>query len=124
MVWGILASLITFAGFGIGQYIQTVDELMVLTVLIGISYGAVWTIIPILTGEFFGYVNFAKNWGLMTVLPAFGGQAFGIIYGLDSGSDGNDVCRGTQCFQTSFLTAAIASLIVLIVNVILLIRRK
>ena len=126
MWWAIFASFLTFAGFGLGQYLRNVEELIILSAVISVSYGAVWTIIPILTGEFFGFANFGKNWGWMTVLPAFGGQAFGVIYGFNSRAGGEDtgMCRGVHCFQYSFFAASMASLMVLIVNVILLFKRK
>jgi hypothetical protein len=40
----------------------SLDNVIYSTILVGISYGGVFTIYPILVGEYFGLKNFASNW--------------------------------------------------------------
>ncbi len=49
-------------GFLLGTHTTNMNDLYIVTMLIAISYGIIWTVVPILVGEYFGLISFAKNW--------------------------------------------------------------
>jgi hypothetical protein len=63
--WVTVCGLVTFLTYALGGFVTTVDDLFYVTIFVAVSYGIVWTIVPILTGEYFGQMNFAKNWYIL-----------------------------------------------------------
>ena len=61
-VWAIVGAGAMALAFFMGIEMESINGLYIVTWLCGIAYGIVWTIIPILVGEFFGLVSFVKNW--------------------------------------------------------------
>ena len=47
---------------------------------VGIGYGAVFSLTPIICGVVWGVENFGTNWGIITVLPAFGATFWSLVY--------------------------------------------
>jgi MFS family permease len=61
-LWSIVGAVMMAFSFFMGFGIESLNQLYIVTVFCGIAYGTVWTVVPILVGEYFGLVSFAKNW--------------------------------------------------------------
>ncbi|KAJ2995041.1 hypothetical protein HDV02_001118 [Globomyces sp. JEL0801] len=121
--WPITGALLMVIGCGMMLYIKNADLLYVVSVIIGSAYGTIWSAVPILVGEYFGLKNFAKNWGWMTVMPAFGGYLFATIFGAVYEESGVSVCKGQNCYMKSFIIATVLSLLALFGNIFLYFKR-
>jgi MFS family permease len=79
--------------------VNSLPDLLYVSIVCGLAYGGVWTITPVLVGKLFGERNFALNWGWMTVIPAFGGPFFSYIFGaiFDNNSK-NQLCKGIDYY--------------------------
>jgi MFS family permease len=62
--WAIFAASLMAIAFFMGFGIESMNQLYLVTLFCGIAYGTVWTVVPILVGQYFGLVSFAKNWYL------------------------------------------------------------
>jgi hypothetical protein len=60
----------------------------------------------------------------MTLLPAFGGQIFGVLFGYTYESTGGSECKGNKCFEDTFLISAGSCCLCLVANVYLLWKRS
>ncbi|KAI8928842.1 major facilitator superfamily domain-containing protein [Entophlyctis helioformis] len=112
--WASLSAVLMAGAAGVMAFAVNLDDVLVASLLVGMSYGAVWTITPVLIGEYFGYNKFGSNWGWMTVVPAFGGHSHFVAR----------ICRGTGCFQSTFALAFWVCLSCVAANVVLYIRRR
>lgn len=84
-------------------------QLIAATVLIGISYGGLWSLNPTLIVEHFGRDNLGSNYAVCNFAPALGSYAISVglaasIY--NSHKYGKTCCLGTSCYKTTFLTTA------------------
>jgi len=88
--------------------------------LVGLGYGAIFSLTPIITSTVWGVENFGTNWGIVAVVPAAGAAIWGAVYsavyqaGVDSSqlrSDGGEeqMCYGARCYQSTFWAMAVAS---------------
>ena len=88
--------------------------------LVGLGYGAIFSLTPIIVSVVWGVQNFGTNWGIVAIVPAAGATIWGAIYsavyqaGVDSShlrSDGEDeqMCYGLQCYQATFWAMAVNS---------------
>ncbi|EWC45653.1 hypothetical protein DRE_05214 [Drechslerella stenobrocha 248] len=95
-------------------YIQVHPQLFyVVSSLVGVGYGAVFTLAPTIVSVVWGVENLATNWGVIAMLPAGGASVFGLLFALiyDSEAErqnngdhglGNGLCFGLKCYQGSF----------------------
>jgi hypothetical protein len=115
LFWPFLSAFFMLMGSLYGGWIlNNISQLYMQTFLIGFGYGILWTAIPVLVGQYFGMESFAYNWGWFQVLPAFGGQITGGLYGLIV-----DSCTGSLCFAKSFqLTAGLSALAMICIGVL------
>ena len=75
--------------------------------LLGLGYGASFSLVPIIISVVWGVENFATNWGVVAMMPAGGAAVWGIIYsvGYSRASEptgpggGEGECRGSACFE-------------------------
>ncbi|KAJ1550647.1 hypothetical protein HK096_005767, partial [Nowakowskiella sp. JEL0078] len=119
-----LAALLMIVACIFGAWwVKNVSDLMWVTVLVGCSYGVAWTAAPVLVGEYFGSRRFAFHWGVMTIVPAVGGQLmslyFGLVYDANRivpdefwdviGGSSVKPCRGTKCFAPVYAFGAALS---------------
>eukprot|EP00842_Homolaphlyctis_polyrhiza_P001991 jgi/Hompol1/2793/HPOL_000385-RA len=106
-VWSALGAILMTLACAIMTVAESFQAVLLASIMAGLAYGAVWTITPVLVGEYFGFQRFGSNWGWMTMVPAFGGQFFSLIFGwvYDSGRKSHEalVCKGTHCFQPTFV---------------------
>ena len=78
--------------------------------LVGLGYGAVFSLTPIIVSVVWGVQNFGTNWGIVAVVPAAGAAIWGAIYaavydraagsGGDSGAE--RLCYGAGCYAPTF----------------------
>ncbi|KAL8731589.1 MAG: hypothetical protein Q9166_003277 [cf. Caloplaca sp. 2 TL-2023] len=85
--------------------------------LVGLGYGAIFSLTPIIVSVVWGVQNFGTNWGLVAVVPAAGAAVWGAIYAAvydsaagDTGEGGTDrLCYGTGCYASTFWANMICS---------------
>ena len=88
--------------------------------LVGLGYGAIFSLTPIIVSVIWGVENFGTNWGIVAVVPAAGAAIWGAVYSavyqagvdtrrvrIDGGEEG--MCYGVQCYQATFWGMAAAS---------------
>ncbi|KAK6362197.1 putative monocarboxylate transporter mch1 [Orbilia blumenaviensis] len=126
--------IIIFAGFMqisylilSSGYIQLhPQQFYIISSLIGIGYGAVFTLSPTIVSVVWGVENLATNWGIIAMLPAGGASVFGFLFAAVYDSEakrqnsgehglGEGLCFGLKCYQRSFagMTASCMLAIVL-----------
>ena len=73
--------------------------------LLGLGYGACFSLVPIIISVVWGVENFATNWGFVAMMPAGGAAVWSLVYsaGYSSASQrdvqaGEGECRGYLCF--------------------------
>ncbi|KAL9609276.1 MAG: hypothetical protein Q9167_005945 [Letrouitia subvulpina] len=102
--------------FSLGQLllasglIQTYPSVFILvSALVGLGYGAVFSLTPIIVSVVWGVENFGTNWGIVAVVPAAGAAVWGTIYAavydaaakpIDGGDD--RLCYGLKCYAGTF----------------------
>lgn len=47
----------------------------------GLSYGSLFNVLPMLVLEWFGMKHFSQNYGWMCIAPVIGGNIFNILFG-------------------------------------------
>ncbi|KAL8682223.1 MAG: hypothetical protein Q9186_001682 [Xanthomendoza sp. 1 TL-2023] len=85
--------------------------------LVGLGYGAVFSLTPIIVSVVWGVHNFGTNWGIIAVVPAAGAALWGGIYAAvydgaagDAGEGGADrLCYGVGCYAPTFWGMAVSS---------------
>ncbi|KAI4119423.1 MAG: hypothetical protein LQ345_000669 [Seirophora villosa] len=100
--------------FSLGQLllasglIQTHPSIFPLvSALVGLGYGAVFSLTPIIVSVVWGVHNFGTNWGIVAVVPAAGAALWGAIYAaVYDGAAGNGaekgLCYGAGCYAPTF----------------------
>ncbi len=89
--------------------------LPVTSALLGLGYGACFSLVPIIISVVWDVENFATNWGIVAVMPAPGAALWGIVYSVEYGGhavgDGpgggagggaggaSGQCFGLACFE-------------------------
>jgi hypothetical protein len=73
--------------------------------LLGLGYGASFSLVPIIISVVWDVENFATNWGIVAMMPAGGAALWGIVYSVGysraavPGVGGDTECKGADCFQ-------------------------
>jgi MFS family permease len=73
--------------------------------LLGLGYGASFSLVPIIISVVWGVENFATNWGVVAMMPAGGAALWGIVYSVGysraavPGVGGDTECKGAGCFE-------------------------
>ena len=69
--------------------------------LLGMGYGASFSLVPIVISVVWGVENFATNWGVVALMPAGGAAVWSAVYAVGYGNatlDDSDQCYGSKCF--------------------------
>lgn len=68
--------------------------------LLGLGYGASFSLVPIIISVVWGAENFATNWGVVAMMPAGGAAVWSLVYsaGYSDASDSTGECTGYACF--------------------------
>ncbi|KAF9648611.1 hypothetical protein BDM02DRAFT_2236725 [Thelephora ganbajun] len=75
--------------------------------LVGISYGGVFGLLPTIVVEWFGMAHFLENWGLVSLSPLVAGNVFSMTFGRifdvhSSYSRHEILClEGVRCYSVS-----------------------
>ncbi|RMZ91885.1 hypothetical protein DV736_g849, partial [Chaetothyriales sp. CBS 134916] len=69
--------------------------------LLGLGYGACFSLVPIIVSVVWGPENFATNWGIVAMMPAGGAAIWSIVYsvGYSRASGSSNECTGSSCFS-------------------------
>lgn len=67
------------------------QSLWIVSSLLGLAYGALFNVMPMLILEWFGMRHFSQNWGWTAVAPIIGSNTFNVLFG--SVYDANSVGR-------------------------------
>ncbi|OLL26376.1 putative transporter MCH1 [Neolecta irregularis DAH-3] len=82
------------------------------SLLIGIAYGSLFTVAPVLTSSSWGLENFATFWGILAYSPMIGALVFGCLYSSFYDSRARDgVCFGNGCYRDAYLISGGCSII-------------
>ncbi|KAL8693718.1 MAG: hypothetical protein Q9218_001519 [Villophora microphyllina] len=89
--------------------------------LVGLGYGAIFSLTPIIVSVVWGVQNFGTNWGIVAVVPAAGAAVWGAIYAAvyDAAADGGEnhsterLCFGVGCYAPTFWGMVVCSWIAL-----------
>lgn len=86
--------------------------------LIGIGYGALFSLTPLIISVIWGVENFGTNWGIVVMVPAAGATLWGVVYshGYEAAArarsfvlDDEDVlCYGQQCYASTFWAMSVS----------------
>lgn len=101
--------LLSFLTLAIPALVPTNPEYFPLSsALLGLGYGAAFSLVPIIISVVWGAENFATNWGVVAMMPAGGAAIWSIVYSgfyssaSGDGSNGSGVgegeCRGYGCY--------------------------
>jgi len=85
-----------------------VESLWIVSTLLGVAYGSLFNVVPMLVLEWFGIAHFSQNYGWICVAPVIGGNSFNIVFGRVY--DSNTVGR-IGLPATANLTRGLAALI-------------
>ena len=84
--------------------------------LIGLGYGAVFSLVPIIISCVWGVEHFGTNWGTVAIVPGVGAALWSWLYARvyqtgveDEGEGAGLACFGSKCYQGAFLAMAISS---------------
>lgn len=80
--------------------LATPSLFMLSSALLGLGYGASFSLVPIIVSVVWGAENFATNWGIIAMMPAGGAAIWSIVYsvGYSRASGDSNECRGYWCF--------------------------
>ncbi len=113
--FAIAASVLSVLGFGICMLTLLVSPicLFIGTIMIGVSSGLFWVMVPSIVMEDAGELNFGLNWGLTLFLNVLGmlifGEIFTFLYSYEAG--GSQICLGGNCVFIQFATYAILGVV-------------
>ncbi|EAU82411.2 hypothetical protein CC1G_11097 [Coprinopsis cinerea okayama7 len=76
----------------IASRIDHIADLWVASSVLGLGYGAVFSLFPTVCLEWFGMPHFSENWGFLSMSPMFAGNFFSLVFGytLDKNEDFED----------------------------------
>ncbi|KAL2044252.1 hypothetical protein N7G274_002957 [Stereocaulon virgatum] len=89
--------------------------------LVGLGYGAIFSLPPIIVSVVWGVQNFGTNWGIVAVVPAAGAAIWGAVYsavyqaGVDArrlrwhDEEVEQMCYGGKCYEVTFWAMAVCS---------------
>lgn len=90
------------------------ERFWIVSSLVGVGYGALFSIAPIIVTIIWGVENFGTNWGIVATFPAVGNAFWGYIYSAvyqagakespnPPGTDEGDLfCYGAQCYANAY----------------------
>lgn len=115
------AALLTFTFLWTSAGIITQEGLWALSLGTGISYSATFTVIPSIISSIWGLKNMGRNFGIVMYAPFVGNPIFSYLYAFVSQSHtvGEGICRGRECWQTTFRFTTMTSLLALIIATVL-----
>ena len=110
-LFAVLSAFVGAIGFGVALLTEPLGStfMWAAIILVGISGGMFWVIVPQILMDDAGPVNFGLNWGLTLFVSVLGmlfyGELFDFIYDLQ-GEGGK--CKGTICILIQFIFFGVA----------------
>ncbi|KZP24743.1 MFS general substrate transporter [Athelia psychrophila] len=108
------AALYAFTCAWMGAGVHTQGALWALSVGTGITYGITFTVLPSIISSIWGLENLGRNFGIATYAPFIGTPIFSYLYAFISASHAQEshggVCKGTECWQSTFWISVGATL--------------
>ena len=112
------------------------SQLILASVLLGLSFGGLFACGPVLVTELFGRAHFGMNWGLVVLAPAgftlAYGQIYNALFALESARQHPSVsnnstvngtepineadCVGTECYRYAFLVAGVSCVVAVVAS--------
>ncbi|RXW15826.1 hypothetical protein EST38_g10027 [Candolleomyces aberdarensis] len=85
----VLVSLTCCISQVIAARVDRIADLWVASSVLGLGYGAVFSLLPTVCLEWFGMPHFSENWGYLSMSPMIAGNLFSILFGwnLDKNED-------------------------------------
>ncbi|KAF9782320.1 major facilitator superfamily domain-containing protein [Thelephora terrestris] len=83
----------------VGLGVQDIKHLQYAVVLVGISYGGVFGLLPTIIIEWFGMDHFSENWGLVSLSPLVMGNIFSMVFGRIFDAHSSHSEHGMRCFE-------------------------
>lgn len=125
-----LMMVLTLATMTMGHLIIAfgfVGNLYIGTILVGICYGAQWSLMPTITSEIFGVLHMGTIFNTIAVASPVGTYflsvwVIGHLYDKEAG-EGNS-CFGVHCFMVSFIILASVSFFGSLVSLVLFFRTR
>ncbi|KAJ3987136.1 MFS general substrate transporter [Lentinula detonsa] len=113
----LLAATCAWMVFGV----RTQHDVWLLSVGTGITYGAVFTVLPGVTCSIWGIRNLARNFGIITYSPFIGTTLYSYVYALivTRHSAEGVACQGRICWESTFYFCLGTSLAALAITSIL-----
>lgn len=114
---GLLALTFVWTSFGI----HTQDSIWILSLGTGIGYSATFTVMPSIISSTWGLKNLGRNFGILMYAPFIGNPLFSYFYAFVSQSHatGSGICRGTECWQSTFKLTTATSILAVMISTIL-----
>ncbi|XP_010678619.2 protein NUCLEAR FUSION DEFECTIVE 4 isoform X2 [Beta vulgaris subsp. vulgaris] len=105
-----------------------VGNLYIGTILVGICYGAQWSLMPTITSEIFGVLHMGTIYNAIAIANPLGTYVLSVwvighIYDKEAG-EGHNSCFGVHCFMLSFFILAFVSFMGFLVALILFFRTR
>ncbi|ETN41730.1 uncharacterized protein HMPREF1541_03666 [Cyphellophora europaea CBS 101466] len=94
--------LLAFVNLGLPFLtLETPSLFLLSSALLGLGYGASFSLVPIIVSVVWGAENFATNWGIVAMMPAGGAAIWSIVYsvGYSRASGDSNECHGYACFS-------------------------
>lgn len=77
----------------------------IVTGIVGIGYGSLFTLAPIVASSVWGMHDFGRNWGIIEIAPAVGAGVWGLVYSWvyehAKDNDGSGLCEGLECYKAT-----------------------
>ncbi|KAK8918511.1 hypothetical protein KSP39_PZI021523 [Platanthera zijinensis] len=98
------------------------------SVLVGVCYGAQWSLMPTITSELFGIKYFGTIFNAVAVASPVGSYVLsvrlvGYVYDMET-SSGAEACTGRHCFALSFLVMSFVTMVGFAVSLVLCCRTR
>ena len=115
----------------LGQIATSLDSSALIyaaTLLSGLCYGALWSLVPCIVMDLFGKSSFGANYNAMAFAPAIGSAVMSVgiaahIYHKNT-PQGKTCCIGKACYETTFLIAAGVGVVGAVLTFILSMRTR
>lgn len=65
----------------VALYTTEVGSLWIVSSLLGLAYGGLFGLAPVVCLEWFGIASFSLNWGLVSLSPILGGNVANLVFG-------------------------------------------
>ncbi|KZT51818.1 MFS general substrate transporter [Calocera cornea HHB12733] len=95
----------------VASRIERATHLWVASMLLGLSYGSVFGIMPMVSLEWFGMGHFSQNWGFLSLSPLIGGNLFNVLFGRNYDAHSRPVAVGSDTAANSTLAATAGELL-------------